>query len=320
MEETKVDKKVDNHSIISKSQAEVLQGLAKFLNITEIAKHRKCSRQAIYKVLKSLLKKGLIEKIGYAYGLTEKGRQGLHSFMGLSSKLRQHNLAFKFEVLDSQKNWDKKRSMLVSLPYFSRKVDLRNTSYELLNFGRAKVKTTSRSVIFVLPAIYSSDVDSALVEAIDMLYALVPQIEGVFKVKLIKDRKANIKIISQEYARLEDSVARLYRKEDNKLYVRDENGEVWLIADYSFSVDELETVSPNRADEDMDAVHPFLNDLRKNPTTFSELKDIIIGVTHNQGIFDANMKSHLEVLDKIGKAVDELRKEIKRLGDGKNGL
>lgn len=311
---------VDNSIKVSKTQAEILKGFASNLTITQIAKWRKCSRQAVYKVISKLLELGLIEKIGYAYGLTDKGIKGLHSFMGLSNQIRQHNLSFKIKVLDSPKNWDKKRSQLTSLPYFNKRVSLKNTDYEMLNFGRIKVKTTSQSVILHIPTIYANTPEESFVEAMDVLYGAIPKIEALFKIKLVKDLKANIVIISQEYARLQDQIAKIYKVEDNKLYVTDEEGKIWLIADYSFAVNELETISPKRADEDMSIVHNFLNDLRKSPTTFSEVKDVIVEIVKVQQNdrqtmihLNENLKTHFEVLNKIGKAVDNLADEVKKL-------
>ena len=108
-------------------------------------------------------------------------------------------------------------------------------------------------------------------------------------------------------------MAKLYKKEGNKLYISDELGDIWLIADYSFNVNELETIHPKRADEDMEGVHNFMNDLRKNPTTFSEVLEVTNGIQQNQLVFDRNMASHLNVLGKLGEAVEELTKSVKEL-------
>lgn len=268
--------KVYKHRGLSATQADILKACSQFLTINDMVKSRKTSRNAVYKTIKILLAKGLIERSSRGiYGLTEAGKKGLHSFIGLRYNLRQHNFAIKVKVLESPKNWDKRRSQILTMPYFNKRVQLKNNYYDLLSFGKIQLKVTSQSVIFRLPTIYAPNIDEAIIQTMETLYNAIPKVENLFKIKLIKDYKGNITIISQEYARLNDSLAKIYKKEDNKLYITDEEGKIWLIADYSLSTNELEAISPNKADEDMRIVHAFLNDLRKNPTTFTEMtKDV----------------------------------------------
>jgi len=104
---------------------EVLKKIQECSTISEIAKYRNVSRQAIHKTLSSLINKGLVEKISYGvYGLTQKGITSLHSFVQLKYNLRQHNINFKIKILESPKNWEKKRNIITQLPYFNKKIKL----------------------------------------------------------------------------------------------------------------------------------------------------------------------------------------------------
>jgi DNA-binding PadR family transcriptional regulator len=312
---------VKNNIDVSGPQAEVLKGISEFLTIKEISKYRKTSRVAVYKIIKSLMKKGLLEKKDRGvYGLTNSGKEGLHSFIGLTHKLRQHNLSIKVEILESTKNWDKRREQIITMPYFNKRVKLRNNSYDLMRFGKMGLKITSKSVIFRLPTIYSESVDDCIVQAMDLLFQSISRVEDLLKIKLVKDYKSNITIISQEYARLNDSLAKLYRKEGNKIYITGDEGKVWLIADYSFSTDELETIDPNRADEDMVTVHAFMNDLRKNPTTFSEVREVIVqeanvmsGIQQNQLLYAENIKAHVQAIKALGAGVKKQNKIMEEI-------
>lgn len=322
------DKKEKIKGVTNKGELarfEVLKKLQEGYTITEISKYRKVSRNSIYKVLKTLNNRGMITKItNGAYGLTEKGLEGLHSFAQLRYNLRQHNLNFKIGILGSPKNWDKKRHKLTQLPYFNKSIKLKNNEQELFNFGKVSLRTTTRSIIVKIPTIYSKTTEDAVIQSFNCLYDIIPKIEKLFNVSLIKDYKSNITIISQEYASLNDTLAKIYRKEGNQLLVTDENGKIWMITDFSFSNDETEFIDSTKAIDDTDAVMPMLNDLRKNPTTFSEVREalnyqnnIMNGIQQNQLIFDKNMKSHLEVLDKIGNAITNLKEEIGKLNKGK---
>ena len=291
------------------AQFEVLKMIHEGLSVSQIAQARKVARKNVYKVLSSLIEKGLAAKKDYGvYGVTDKGMGGLHSFVGLRYKLRQHNLHFKIKVLESPRNWDKKRNELRQLPYFNKTLKLKNNEQDLFNYGRLQVKTTSKSVIIKMPTLYATDCESAVVQAMGILEDAIYKIEGAFKIKLIKDYKSNITIISQEYARLQDALAKVYRKEGNRLYISGDDNKIWMITDFSFSVDETEFIHSNKATDDVDAIAPFLNDLRDNPTTLSDIRSHV-------GELQAVVQSDLHNRVKHQKVLDEILTAFRKIND-----
>ena len=295
-----VTKKVKN------TEYEVLKYLTQFLTITEIAKQRKVSRTAIYKVIYRLIDKGLVRKIGKAYEVTDRGLHYLNRYS--PNLIRLHNLAFKISIITKPNNWELKRSKIVQLRVLSKQVNLNNNSYEIHNFRNLKIKTTNNSIIFYMPTIYGKNTDICFSEALEMLFKSIPKIESLFKVTLIKDRKTNIEIISQHYAKLQDIIAKKYRTEGNKLYVKDDEGNLRIIADYSFRVDELEAIYNKTAKEDMDVMQNFIKELLNTPVTTTKLMEMIRGVTANQMIYAKNMESHISAIKELGKGVRELSK------------
>jgi DNA-binding PadR family transcriptional regulator len=297
------------------SHFEVLKGIQEGLSISEIAKYRHVQRSSIYKIIATLNKKGLVRHPKYSiYELTDKGIQGLHSFVGLRYKLRQHNLHFKCKVLESPKNWELKRNELRTMPYFNKTLKLKNNEQDLLNFGRLKIKTTSKSIIIKIPTIYATDWEHAVVQAIGILEDALFKIEKQFKILLVKDYKANITIISQEYARIQDAIAKLYKKEGNRIYLTGDDGKIWLITDFSFSTDELEFIHPGKATDDVDAIAPFLNDLRRNPTTLTDVRN---HVGELQGVVNSwaiNQVKHQGVLDEILITFKKINKRLNEAG------
>src|SRR3990167_3410589 len=292
---------------------ETLKYIQEGLSITEMALARKVSRKSVYKVLSSLIKKGWISYPKRSlYELTDKGIEGLHSFVALRYSLRQHNLHFKIRVLESTKNWELRRNELRLLPYFNKTLKLKNNEQDLFNYGRLGIKTTSKSVIIKMPTIYSKDWESAIIQAISILEGIIPKIEKSFAIRLVKDYKANITIISQEYAKIQDAIAKLYRSEKNRLYLTGEDGKIWLITDFSFSTDETEFIHPNKATDDVDAIAPFFNDLRKNPTTLTDMRLYIGEIQAGlQGVLHNEIK-HQKVLDEILLYFKELKEVIKK--------
>jgi DNA-binding PadR family transcriptional regulator len=292
---------------------EVLKCLQEGMSVSDISKYRKVSRQSIYGILSSLLKKGLINKKGYAvYDLTDKGIQTLHSFVGLRYNLRQHNLHIKIKILESPKNWELKRNEMRQMPYFNRSIKLKNNEQDIFNYGKLQIKTTTKSLIIKLPTIYSKDWESAIIQAMSILENSIYKIESQFKIKLIKDYKSNITFISQEYAKIQDALAKLYRKENNRLYISGEDNKIWMITDFSFSNDETEFIHPNKATDDLDAISPMLNDLRKNPTTFSEVRESISGLLLIQQSNSNNIIKHQKVLDEMLITLKKIQESLER--------
>ncbi len=294
---------------------EVLKLIQQGLSITEIAKYRHVSRQSVYKVLSTLNKKGLIRHPKRSiYELTTKGIEGLHSLVGLRYKLRQHNLHFKIKVLESPRNWDLKRNELRSMPYFNKTIKLKNNEQDLFNYGKLKIKTTSKSIIIKIPTLYATDWEHATIQAIGILEDNIFKIEKLLKIILVKDYKANITIISQEYARIQDALAKLYRKEKNRLYLTGEDGKIWLITDFSFSTDETEFIHTDKATDDLDAIEPFFNDLRKNPITLTEVREDLGRVQTVLHSDMANRIKHQKVLDEILLTFNKINKRLDEAG------
>lgn len=298
---------------------EVLKLVQEGFSVTEISRKRGVTRRATYKLLSTLNKRGLIRHPKYSiYEVTDKGIEGIHSLVALRYKLRQHNLNFKIRILESPRNWELKRNELRQMPYFNKTLKLKNNEQDLFNYGKLQIKTTTKSLIIKMPTIYATDWEHAIIQAIGILEDNIYKLEKEFKILLIKDYKANITIISQEYARIQDALAKLYRKEGNRIYLTGEDGKIWLITDFSFSTDELEFLHPEKATDDIDAIAPFLNDLRKNPTTLSNIRQEtaqMVDIVKGWGI---NQTKHQRVLDDILIAFREFQEWRKKKEGGSN--
>jgi DNA-binding PadR family transcriptional regulator len=288
----------NNRKVMSNVRFETLRLLQSGLTVTQLAKVRKVSRASVYKVINTLLEIGYLETIDNSYSLTLKGIEGLHSFVGLRYNLRQHNFHIKFKVLESPKNWDKKRNEFRKLPYFNKRIKLKNNEQDLFNYGSLMIKTTTKHIIVKIPTIYAKDIEEATLQTFDILESTYPKIEKLFKVKLIKNYKACVEVICQEYARLNDVLAKMYRAEGKQLLITGDDGKIWMITDKSFNGDEREYIHTNKAPEDEEAISKSMNILRDNPTIMQDNKKEIVNL---KGVFPAmkeyneNIKLHTSV-------------------------
>jgi hypothetical protein len=118
----------------------------------------------------------------------------------------------------------------------------------------------------------------------------------------------------EHFGLVKNELARQFNSRGEKLHIKNESGTEWLWIDDSLGLGELET---NNVDTNKQ-VQDFWNDNKKHKfqVTPSFILNTMNGIQQNQLIFDKNMQSHLSVLDKLGTAVDELRKEISSLKKG----
>lgn len=318
-----VTKKVESSSsFLSNAQQEVLRGITNFLTITQIAKYRKTSRASVYSILKGLEKKNLIKKIGRLIELTDKGKETLHSLTRSKKLIRLHNLVIKVKILESHLNWELKRNKIFLIKGYEKTIGLNNNSYDFLRMQNIRIKTTSKSILLELPNTYGKNTDEAFKKALDLFFEVIPKIENRLNIKLMKDSYLNIEIISQHYAKLQDSLARLYRIKDKKFHVK-EGGEVWLIVDYSFRTDELETINIINAKEDMDIVQGFFNHLRNNPKFAQDLasKQSLLEVNvntfaKNLEAYNKNIELHIKVQEEQLKTQRETQETMGKIREG----
>lgn len=303
--------------VLSDPRFRILRGIQSGLTITQLSKFRKVSRASVYKVINSMLDEGMLEKTDKSYGLTTKGIEGLHSFVGLRHNLRQHNFHIKFKVLEHPKNWDKKRNEFRKLPYFNSVIKLKNNEQELFNYGNLTIKTTTKSIIVKIPTIYAKNIQDATIQTFGIIETTYPKIEKLFGIKLIKNYKACIEVICQEYARLNDELAKIYDKRGEQLLITGEDGKIWMITDKSFKGDEREYIHTEKAPEDEDAISTSMNILRDEPRIMKENQKEIVSL---KGVFPAmqeynkNLKLHIKVQKAQLKTQEETQIILKQIG------
>ncbi len=302
-------------SSVEIARYETLKLVQEGLSVSEIARYRHVTRTAVYKMFSTLTKKGMLSNPKRSvYDLTSSGLKGLHSFVAFRYKLRQHNLHFKVKIRESPRNWEQKRNEIRFLPYYNKTIKLKNNEQELFNFGKLQIKTTTKSIIIKVPTIYATNWENAIIQAMQILEDSLYKIEKLFKIRLVQDYKSNITIISQEYARIQDALAKLYRTEGNRIYLSGDDGKIWMITDFSFSVDETEFIHTEKATDDVDAIAPFLNDLRDNPTTMTEMREHVGELQGAINSYAQNEVKHQRVLDEILLTFTKLNQRLDRAG------
>lgn len=287
-----------------------------------ISKELKVSKQLISYYLRQLKEKGLVRKVAYGVWNVTKGS---HKQVKDSTKdtplqprqvkeVRGHAFVWKLK-LDKKRDW---KELLLS----------KNIPFSLVGFGTPRIIVNDKKVwlgsknviVFDSSSYFGSNAVESRKFAVVRFLRVLDALESKLGVSLRTRFGYVFKPSKSHYSLVKNDLAIQCNEQGVKIRVS-YYGETWFLIDNSFNLDEAETVSPKDSLIDNIGVQRYFNSHKATgfKVTPEYVLDIVTKVTHNQGIFDANMKSHLEILSRLGKAVDELREEIKRLG-GKNGL
>lgn len=225
----------------------------------QIATTLNISLNHVGKTISLLKKNALISK----RKLTEKGEDFLKSYLMLypleksnflEHPLRLHGLGFKLKVLGTRLAWESERNKIVTLnkkPYGAKEIRLKGWNKYQYSLNRIMVKTTPKSVeIWYLYSIEAGTHEQASLKAMqDLLESHIPQVEKLFNIELIKENHISIEILNQHHANIENSLAKMYRKEGRTLHIY-LGGELHYLIDFSHSINEFEAVHPIDAAQD----------------------------------------------------------------------
>lgn len=313
-------KKVDIDTSISQKQVIFLKEIKSNNSISKIALKHKISRTAVYKTVNRLIKKGLIKRLeNGVYTLTEKSVNLLKKvYTSTPDEIRSNNVRFEVKILKKSKNWDQRRVGILLKKNYPYKPNKRNSTFSY-TYNQIRIVLGRDNINFIMPSLIENTPFEAFEQNLQMLLDTIPIIENDFKILLIKDRYCNMKIVTQEYALIDNELAKKYAKEGNNLFLYNENNELWLIIDHSFE-HELEAVHPKTAVPDATTVHRFLNDLRRNPATISDINNAIMANVkiqktsmEMQEVYNQNIVKHLNVLDTMKETLIKIQQNIRSI-------
>lgn len=246
------------------------------------------SKQKLNYYVKALKQRGLIVKKGYGvwdvtdetFDVEEVKKNNTTQPNNTHSKVtekrtRAHAFVFTLK-LPKIKNWDKRCSYLKkkNIPHYL--VYGKNPSMDIDNF---KVHLNNNSLVLYLKeghSVLSDSAKSGKLRLIDEGLAVIRKLEKELTINFSIRNKYKLVLLKQEYADIENELAKDYNSQKEKLAIYGDDGKRWLLIDNSFNLNELETVHPTNAADDMDnCIKPFFDDLRKSgPLTISEILNV----------------------------------------------
>ena len=315
-----LEEKVEKHSLkfpilnpqLTNTEKEVLHLITEeFLTIKQIAQRRNCSIQAVYKITKSLKKKGVLDM---GLNKVEKVQSTFNQ-----SDLRLHGQEFNIRILWQDLD-------------FQRKLKGSNTIF--LDGNTIRLYKNSIE-IYSGQSFFGKDVDEVEKKSLDYWERFIIRLEHDLKIQLKKNRARNIKIVNQHWARGDSEITDNAIKYRERVWVyAEEDGKLCFITDDSFGFREDETLHPITAKPDRKAIDKQVNDWRlNNPPTNSQIaqgmiqnaqntKNLIMSVetlvNHTEGLpvvlnrLEQQITSHLALIQEYRKENISWRKHTEK--------
>lgn len=285
-----------------------------FLTPVEIIQRRKTSPEAVYKIIRNLKKKGLINGAFEKVNL-EQSTQPLSQ--PLEHQIRLHGQEWNIKLISKSEKYIETKQRANRIVIDGNTIRLYNDSLE----------------IYSGQSFFEKDENRATAVSLAYWERFFARLEHEFDVILVKARAQNISLVNQHYGEINSEMATDALEKKEKISITtDEDGKIWFEIDNSWNMKEMETKHPETAKPDMTKVRKQVNDWRENdPPTNSELSRAIIETsdqlktTHSQiAYFAQHMESHVtgvkklgDGADKIWNAIDKLTKVVKELKDRK---
>lgn len=239
---------------LSKVEADVLFLLTEeFLTPKQISLRRKKTKQAISQTIKRLRKKGFIS-------LANK-RLDQEAHTGQPLRIRLHGEMFHINILWKDDRYKNILGRVNQLMLDGNTVRLHADSVDVYSnrsfFGESATKATAESIPY--------------------WQRFFLRLENELKINVLKERYQNISRVKAEYAHVDSDIAKKAEEEGRRIRLFSfDDGKLWFVVDNSFNLHESETVHPKTAQRDMsEVIEPFLQDLRRNPVTFSDVLGLV---------------------------------------------
>ena len=261
------------------------------LSFSDIALKLNNSPPAVSMMFKRLVRDNLITQ---KRELTGKGINIVKNFLVVSNDvnidnkkifnktdaIRSNDLMFSIKILSKPESFDYRKNNIVSMKVRDYKiVDLKNNYQEQFFVEEVLIKTTTEHILVMFKDFYAETEPEAIKKAMKALLDVIPKIENLYNIVLIKENYCNIAISKQHYALIHNELAKLYRTEfkGNTFKVYDDlDGRARLVIDFSLGIPEFEAVHYSKSPEDINKAQSFFKDMiNKEHYLPSETKELL---------------------------------------------
>lgn len=303
-------KQVKNSSQAKSFYFTIFNQIKEGKNPAKICKDLSISKQKLNYYIRRLKKEGHIVKRGYGVweALKEVKISTKDTYPKEVKTVRGHAFIWNIKLPREIKGWLNRKEILAKNNIAYKEVGLKGTPRIFVN--KRKVWLGSKTLTIYEPAsFYGSNAIESKKYAVITLLETLKKIESKLGINL---RPYTFKPAREHYGLLKNDLAVQCNRNKEKIAVRDIAGQLWLWVDDSLGLGELETGGVQALPNNL-GVQKWFNDHKKHnfEITPTFILNTMNGIQQNQLVFDRNMKSHLEILKRLGDEVQGLSKTIK---------
>ncbi|TAK79879.1 MAG: hypothetical protein EPO20_30555 [Betaproteobacteria bacterium] len=302
----------------------------------KISQLLKLSRKTIYKHIRNLKAKNLLDK---NLQVTRDGLQLLGLSKSHKKQYRINGVQIMYDLpksLDKNK-WKQNRGRVLSLRKISHsKITLRNKSGitdEAPRFfinDKFECRAHANGVMVYLPDIFAATGTDAELIMLKLIEDIGLELNRIFKVAFFRENTLSVRILKYELAHLNDAVAKELRKDGKKMYIS-LDGQLRYIVDFSKHIDEGEAVTVDNGLVDSNIFHRIYKESMQleeeekliYPKDLREIleKQIAVNKIHDtfynnlapyMGEYNKNIQLHMNVMKDIRAAVKDLVIAVKQ--------
>lgn len=280
------------------------------------------SKQNLNYYLLSLEKKGYIQRV--SHGVYEvkrdfevkKSPQGTTSHLkggGKENDIRGH--AFMVTLrLPKIPNWCNREKYLEREGIEYKKLNNLGGGQKIV-LGSSNFHIKNKSIIlYENHSFFSEKAIKSKADFTEYYLKKIKRLERIFGVSFQRKGRYWFRFCREHYGLIKNAWAKQANQEKDKIAVYDEYGQ-WFSIDNSLNLHEAEVMSnkEHKAVEVAHGVQGWLNDHKKHKfaVTPSFILGSLNGLILSQKMYAENAEAHVEVIKKLGLAVDELRDEIR---------
>jgi hypothetical protein len=244
---------------ISSNQKKILDYiLLNKYSIKRIARIEDKSRQAIYKTVNKLIKKGFLIR-GLNNELKNRGVDKTGGGLQTTKELRLHNVQININIIKTSKKY-------LNIYKKSNKMSFSNCT--LMLYEDKIIVYTKEGLSF-----WGDTSDEAYKQAIRFFETLYLKIENRLYIIIDKDQYINKKWVRQHIAKTNDEAAKKSNEAKDPIVILDkDDGKQAIITDNSFNLNELEAIHPKNAKLHIDRYKNHIDDIiNNNPLNNSQI-------------------------------------------------
>ena len=283
------------------------------LRVKTILKLTTLKQRVVYKRLNLLKEMDLIEHINPIWKIVHGQSQKCAKLLKDDNIFELHNISYVVKLLKKPDWWEKRKNYLIRLKEWQFKNinfgnNGSNTYQQLINENFVIQCYPESLIIIARKRYYSNNPYGTSIEAISDVLDILEWFSERFRFNFWINSVPHLEVRNNDFNRMNDAIANKVKQTKGKFLIEiDKRRKVWVDMSEPFG---KEANYP----EGQERMEKITKDyLTKKVLLPSEIQELVGENARLMSYYAENMKTHVEAIQTLSKAVKHLRKEINKI-------